>query len=185
MKNLFKNFICLALLISLASCGGDEVSSDGLEGTWELIEITSNSEVTTTISIIGETLTSISELSGENIDFEITFDESTYSGQGSYDMVGFVTTTGIPGQIPFNESLNDITSTGNYSATDNQMTITGSFVTVEFNGMTTSGGQEQTVDYVINSDNELIITQSIDLTETVSGAVTTTKASSRTVLVRK
>lgn len=184
MKNLFKIILCFTILISLASCGGDEVSSDGIEGTWELFEITSNSEVS--VTVFGETFTSTTDLSGENIDFEITFDESMFTGQGSYDMVGTVITTGVSGSTPFNQSLENITSTGSYTATDDQLIVSGNLISLDTNGMTSAGGAEEQIStYEINSNNELIILQGADFTENANGAVTRTQVSSRAVLVRK
>ena len=173
MRSFFFLFL-LSLTISFAACGGSEDEmppANEVVGTWEAIFFEAETETSTDFN--GMMTNTTAQITSSNLNYEATFNATTFTTMGDYDLT---TTTTVPPNPPFvsMSSLTDIEGSGSYSIDGNQMTISGSFFAIEINGSPVdTGGEEQVVTYEINADGELVFTQDQEFVTTQPGVTTT------------
>lgn len=179
MSNRIKSLFVLILVVCISACeSGGESPTSGLEGTWSVQEFTA--EVAVVISVGGIEINSTSSIVGSDLDYNLTFTETGFTTSGSYtvtndyDLAGFMQT--------LTSTLSNVSGSGTYTSTNTELTLSNSFFNIEVNGMPLEGsGEAQTIAYEINSNGELIFSQSETITTTDSGATSTatTEAFSR------
>lgn len=181
MHNLTKLLLGLFMIFSLASCGGgdDENTDDALNGTWKLVS--AESEVQTTFVSSGETFTNIATTEFEDLDYSMTFEGSNFSTSGGYTTTTTLLVDGITIQTE-PVTLTNVSGSGTYSVSGNQMTINGAFFDISYEGqMTTGASQAQTTDYEINANGQLVFEQDETVEQTVSGTTATSHVVSKSV----
>ncbi len=111
------------MLIAFSSCENDDsntssIDSQMLVGTWEMTSLLADTQVSGTA--LGIPFTSLTTSAGSNFDYTLTFTETTYSGEGSYD----ITTTGtLNGETldPDMETITNENVTGTYTIENGQI----------------------------------------------------------------
>ena len=172
-RSLFFLFLA-TLILSFAACSGDDdmMPANDLEGTWEAISFESETETNTDFN--GMMTSSTAQIVGSNLNYQVTFNATTFTTQGDYDLA--ITTT-VPPNPPFesSSSLTDVQGAGTYDIDGNQVTISGAFFAVEINGSPIDlSNEEQTATYEINANGELVFTQDEAFTNEQSGTTSTT-----------
>ncbi len=186
MIKMTKFLFVFSLLFLLGSCGNDDEAdptTNSLLGAWTAVAFTADVESTSTFN--GSTTTSHSSIEGSNLNYDLTFTNTDFATNGSYDVAAV---TSVDGSVvsSTNESYTNVSGTGPYSTSGNVITISESFFTVSVNGMPAAGsGQEQHANYEINSDGELVFSQNEEMTTTDSGVMVTTTSISNSTWKRK
>ncbi|AEH02517.1 hypothetical protein [Lacinutrix sp. 5H-3-7-4] len=164
MKNL-KTFLLL-VLISLTYTACDNEPLEGFEeegnnpfgnslvGTWALVDF--DVSVVSTTEVGGISVESSSLVDGlPNPDYNLTFTNDAFFTTGSYGYTATTTVNGITNSQDL--FLENVTGAGTYTATNTELTIDGSFFTIEFQGMDFSELQgEQTINYSISADGQTL-----------------------------
>jgi len=194
MKTLKILLLVLPISLLMSSCGGDDdpiednsgdpISMDGLQDEWTVVAM--DIEVTTTIALpVGNTET-VTTIKGTEFDYDLTFGESDWTTEGSYEYTATVTlddmelsSTDIPS--------NNISGSGNYTIDGDEMIVDGSFFEIEENGMTSTSifDEEQRATFEINSDDQLVFTQNETFEQTEQGFTSTSQIVSQSVWERK
>ncbi|MFK7808589.1 MAG: hypothetical protein AB8F74_12365 [Saprospiraceae bacterium] len=172
MTKLTKLILAMALLVFLNACASDDDASGGdLEGTWKAVEF--DADINNDTQFNGGSSIAVIEAEASDLDYQVTFDGGDWTTAGGYKMTtsGSVSGIAIDAQT---STYTNVSGSGTYSDNETTLTINGSFFEFDFNGApAVSAGEAQTVDYEINSNDELIITQNETMTST-SGGVTST-----------
>ncbi len=182
MTKLIKIFSFLFLIVMVSACNNDDESSTNAEdlvGTWRAISFEATNSVA--ITGTGADVTTSTDITGSNLDYEVTFTESNFSTSGAYDIEATVEVVGVS-TTTSNDSYTNVSGNGTYTVDGNMMTIDGSFFELEVDGVDLSAfGEEQTVNWEINSDGNLVITQDETDEVTISGVGTTSTVTSTSV----
>lgn len=124
---IFKSIITLFVLtIAVASCSTDddtpEVNNDLIVGEWEITDLVSETNTTTTFN--GESFVASAIGVGSNFNYTITFNEdNTTTASGSY---AFTTTTIIQGEeVVQTTPIEDLMTEGTWSIDGDQLIFTG------------------------------------------------------------
>lgn len=158
--------LLLTISIQLQSCEEDDaslvVTSDALEGTWSALSYTAME--TFYFFTGGQVATFGHSVEGVNIDYEIAFQEDTFTCSGSYGMDTWVVDNN--GSLFENDSLfqSNVVIAGDYFATENTLEVDSMFfeLTLEPFDME-EVSVEKTIDYEINAaGTELIINRNIE-----------------------
>ena len=165
-----KRIFILCMLFSIIACNDDDnATPENLAGTsWKAVEFESEVEITTNASTTNFSY----GFEGKNMDYVVTFDENTYSTEGSYD---FETEFTSNGEVISNDTqaYTDVMGSGTYSTSNDTISFTGNFFKLEFNGQNLGLLQNtSTAKYEI-SGNQLIMTQN-DVVEASQGSLTNT-----------
>ena len=172
------------MMLLLAACGNDDETApgDGLEDTWTVISFDADVESTTMTQ--GQTIASVVDIVGGNMAYDLTLNGSEFTTAGDYEMTITSTVNGMTQTST--DGYSDVTGGGSYSNDATTLTIDGSFFELEWNGIDlTSTGGEQTVDYAINADDQLVISQNDTSTTDANGIMITTTVVSTSVWERK
>nr|WP_321234280.1 hypothetical protein [uncultured Psychroserpens sp.] len=174
MKKLSYLF-CLFILLSAFTCDdealeGDFVSDNAnsdteLIGQWSTL--TFEADISTSTEFAGQSFETEILVEGENFDYIVTFSETGYTTNGSYDLTS---TTSINGEasLPLTDSYSNVSGQGTYTIQGNTMLIDGSFFEVD--GMDVQGG-EQSANYSISADGQILtITQDEEIIDNSNGA---------------
>ena len=180
MRSLFFLFLA-SLVLSFSACSGDDdmMPANELVGTWEAISFESTTETSTDFN--GMMTNSISDVVGSNFSYQVTFNATTFTTQGGYDLA--ITTT-VPPNPPFesSSSLSNVEGAGTYSIDGDEITITGALFEVEISGSPIVNSNEETVTtFEIDTNGELIFSQDQQFTTSQSGATSTTNVRSTSV----
>lgn len=179
MYNLSKIILGLFLLFSLASCSNDDDEmDDALIGTWKVISATAS--VSTSTSFGGETYSSDVDTEFSNLNYTLTFDGNTWTTAGSYTTTSTVSADGI--EFTSSSDVSDINGSGTYTADGTTMTINGSFFEFDYEGGSFNGGSgEQTANYEINANGQLVFAQNETVESTEGGAASSSQVVSNSV----
>lgn len=132
-------------------------------------------EIETVTSLSGIETTASTSGAGSNLDYELEFTESTFLTSGSYSYSISSELNGVT-TAQINESVSDVSGSGTYSTSGNEITLNGSFFEFTFDGIDLSAlVGEQTANYEIKSDGTLVITQNEETTTTTQGLTITNK----------
>lgn len=182
MSYRFLTILVLSLTIFVAACDSEGDSEpNGLIGTWSLtaVEIDASSAVT----FNGTTITSANEITGSDLNYEVTFTEAGFTAEGSYTLNYVITAAGITTESSLD--LSNVSGTGTYSTNGSELTISGQLFQFELNGQpVTASGEDGTVQFQING-NELILSQEESMTTTVQGATSVVNLEMSSTWVRK
>lgn len=164
----FKLLLAVFTLIFFNSCSEDDsttpVDSESLLGTWTVISLNADSDVNTNLLQIP--IQTSTTTVGENINYDVTFTETEYTVMGGYDLITTGTINGISSDFD-PVSITDISETGTYTLSGNNITIDGNLYEFEADGISLSETSEQQVAQIVfNSNGELVMTQNVE--ETVS-----------------
>ena len=172
MIKLFKLIFPLSLVLLIASCSKDDdtAARSGLEGTWTATAM----PVNLTNSAGGTT--AVSTITGNTFDYDLSFEESTFSTEGNYSATSVVVVDGYSTITDIDYT--DVMSAGSYSIDGNIITIEGDgFFNFEAPGtIDPTGGAgmtgTQNATFEINGD-VLTMSQNETLTTTFNGITTT------------
>ncbi|RSK38225.1 hypothetical protein [Mangrovimonas spongiae] len=201
MKNFKKITLLFVSLLALSACdnepldgdfgnntgetggGGGSANPADLIGDWEIVSF----EATTAneIDMMGQVFSTGFEVEGVEMDYIVTFTESTFETNGNYNMELTVLMDGQPTQT-MSQTYTDVTGFGTYTTDGNTMTTDGTFFDFNFDGVDMSEfGGPQTAQYSFsNGGQTLTMTQDTQEVETNNGAETITIVNSTTVLNR-
>lgn len=161
MKKIFRSFLILCVAISFTTCSSDDDSSNDdipndnsndptadLVGTWDLVALDYTGTSSTGIEGISIDFSGVAQ----NIDYTLEFSENPneFVAGGSYDIELTTSLFGI--EETQTVTVNDASSTGNYSINDDMLTTDGDAISID-NGLPMD----------INIPNDLTI---IELTDT-------------------
>lgn len=182
---IFKLSLLLLLGVSFfTACEDDEdpiiPGVNDLQGTW----VATGLDADISSSTVSPTGTSNGMSSGSaTVDsFALTFEETTWKSAGGYAIDLLTNTTG--GSANASATITTTVGeerTGTYTASADEISVTGSFVMLEINGVLSGGtGVAQQLDYTITGDlltltqDQEEVTQSGDTTTTITVKTTST-----------
>ena len=172
------------------SCSSDDDSSNnstndtsaGLVGTWNLVGINYNGDITTEVA--GQLFSVDLDGVGENLDFSLTFsDPDEFMGSGSFDII---LTTTVSGQTTTGPISIDIPSTegtweqnGTMLTTDEDLLALGAVAPVD--------NEIAQPPLVIEelTDTTLILTQEVNQERTIDGIIETTSIITEVTFTRQ
>lgn len=175
-------FLCAFILF--ISCSDDDsdttpIDQDTLIGTWEMISLNVNTDISGTFAEVP--ITSSTSSVGENFDYTIVFTETTYSATGSYDIV----TTGTVNGVPLDEereTITDANERGTYEFVDGELVINGELIDLEDANSELEGAElDPNFEVALNSNGELVVEQSGDVSIEVEGSPLDVEYDSRIV----
>jgi len=159
--------------------GSSPVDQESLIGTWEMISLNVDTEFSGNVS--GIPVTSSTTSVGENFNYTITFTETTYNSSGTYDIV----TTGTINGVPLDEdreTVNDVNESGTYEFVDGELTVDGTLVDTEDLSSDLEGVEiDPSFEASLNSNGELVIEQSDEISIDVEGTPLNVEYDSRVV----
>lgn len=185
MLKTLKFLFAFALILSLTACGDDEddtMNSTDLVGVWDAQSFDVLNTSTTVVS--GMSFTTITEVEGIDIDYELTLNESDFTTVGEYSYNANVISDGTP---VFNEvlSVTDVTGVGTYTTLDDIITTNGALFELEFDGQDLSALQgEANANFSING-NTLTFTQDEEMITETQGVTTTSVIQSTSTWTRQ
>ena len=143
----------------------DDPNQNSIIGEWTTVAF--EATITTSNEVAGEIFEIEILAEGSNFDYNVVFNNSTYTTSGGYDME---TSTIVNGEIndSLTSTLTDVNGQGNYSISGNIMTIDGSFFEVD--GAETDGGI-QTAEFVLSADGQTLTFNQDEILEENSGDV--------------
>ncbi len=158
---------------------GQNASGTGLIGSWGLTDL----RVTSTSTTFGfETVT---QISGTNYNYNLMFEESSFSANGSYDVNLSSRLNGVE-VFSTQQSIENANVTGDYTSTDNTITSSGGLFNISVNGSDlTQSSVSQTANYEINGSGNLVITQLLDVDTVINQVSTQISVSSNSTWGRK
>ena len=177
--------LSLSILLTLfISCSSDDdentmpVDQDSLIGTWEMISLRVDTNFSGTVLEVP--ITSSTNSVGENFDYTLTFTETTYSASGSYDIV----TTGTVNGIPLDEereTIADASESGTYEFVDGELVIDGAVIDLDDIDELEGAEFDPNFEASLNSNGELVIEQSGEVSIDVEGTPLNVEYDSRVV----
>lgn len=153
MTRLFVFAIAMTAIIFYSGCSEDEPeTTPSLIGDWKATGL--DAEVEFDVVVLGFPVTTTSDVTGSNFDYNVSFTETAINTNGSYDLT--ISTT-VPGQGTESEtrSFTDVTGNAAYTLDGDKLTITGSIFDLNLDGIdldALSNSQELTVTFD-DSDN--------------------------------
>jgi len=192
MKKIL-SLLCLFTLFFAFTCENEPLDFDAetggtdsdLLGEWNLVEF--DVQVSTSANFQGQDISSNIEVYSTTVDYTVNFTENNFTTNGSYSYVADVVANGmnIEGE---SYTLDNVSGSGSYSVTGNEITVDGSFFEFSFEGANFAEfDEEQTVMFQITDNGQtLIFTQDETTTETdaATGLTTTTTQVSSSVWTR-
>lgn len=158
-------------------------NSEDIVGEWTTISFNANTIATTTFN--GVAIVSDSDITGQNLNYNITFTNSQFQTSGSYDARVI---TEVDGNVISDDtsSYTNVSGSGDYTTNGNIMNLNGSFFELEIDGVDTSSFEEnQTLTFQLSSDGQrLTFTQNEERTENQMGIETVINIIGTTVLER-
>jgi len=144
-----------------------------LVGDWTAISF--EADVNTSMTVAGIDNVIESNNIGSNMDYNLTFTETTYTVNGTYDITSTTVVNGVSNGAT-TSSYDNVSGDGNYTANDGIMTFDGSFFEFEIDGVDNTATQgEQTANYSFSDDgNTLTISQNQTITQNTGGIDVTT-----------
>jgi len=185
MLKTLKFLFAFALILSLTACGDDEddtMTSTDLVGVWDAQSFDALSTSTTIVS--GMSFTTITEIEGIDIDYELTLNESDFTTVGEYTYTANVNTDGIL-VLDTMLSVTNVTGVGTYTTLDDIITTNGALFELEFDGQDLSELQgEANANFSING-NTLTFVQDEEMISEIQGVTTTTVVQSTSTWTRQ
>ncbi|MEN1784288.1 MAG: hypothetical protein AAGF77_04030 [Bacteroidota bacterium] len=160
--NVFKLFTTLIFVCLFTACSEDENDNetidipDTLVGTWNLIAIDADTDISGTLADFE--YDGAFESVGENLNYTVVFTETTYTVQGSYDIVTTGTLNGLPID-PSRDSTTDVLETGTYTYNDDGLTIDGQFYDLGNEDLPEDLQIGQEFDITFNSNGNMVMSE--------------------------
>lgn len=183
VTNLFCALIFSFLIIACGGDGDEQLENETIQGTWvaESLEGT----VETSIIFQGEEIQTNFSFEDISLDYELTFDETSFSTKGDYNIKVKAVTDGAV-IADTNSDVSDVSGNGKYTDSGTSITLDKPFFNLTYEGrvlMVTE--EEQSADYEINSKGELIFSQNETMETTENGFTSVSKIISTSVWKRK
>jgi len=183
MLKTIKLFFVFVLILCLSACGDDEDStSTDLVGTWAVETFDVNIE--NSVEVLGITTSIVTDIESTIVDYEISFTASDFTTEGgySYDITSLSNGIAISETT---ETVSNVSGTGTYTTSGDEIIINGSFFEFESAGVDFSALQgEQTANFSING-NTLTITQDEEMTTEIQGTTSVVNLTSTSVWTRQ
>ncbi|MEZ4955630.1 MAG: hypothetical protein R2825_18870 [Saprospiraceae bacterium] len=183
MINFTKLLLSLLFFASLHSCiesVEDIIEEPTLQGTWKAVSLEGNMEAHYVYN--GDSTNITASIVGDDLDYEVTFDDSTFMTNGSYTVTYTYTLNGdvFP---PTTHSATNVNGDGNYMIEgDSIITIDGVLYELDINGIDLNAlGSEQNAEYEINADGTLTVIQNTEIESDQPGVTGSATVSSRSV----
>ncbi len=187
MTKLFKLFTLLMVISLATACNNeDEMSSSSsgeLDGTWTAISFQADIDGLTTFQ--GTTTSSNSSIVGDDLNYNVTFDDGDFTTDGGYTMTS---TVSFDGNVinTSTDTYTNVDGSGTYTKDETTITTMGSFFEFEVDGVPYGTGNEsQTANYEINADGQLVISQNETQSQDNMGIITTNTIVSQSVWERQ
>jgi hypothetical protein len=158
----------------------DNIDIDpSLIGSWILVDM--NAEITAESSFEGFEFMSQFSVEINNSDYVLVFDEANYTVSGDYELI--VASTFNNETTTTVDSYTNVEGFGTYSTNGNIMTVDGSFIEFDFEGMPMEIDQgEQSVEYELSANGQTLTFNQDDVeTTNEGGAASTTTTLSTSV----
>lgn len=168
------NFLIIFSLLFFMSCGdsNDDINPDNLLlGDWELQSF--EGDVESAVEFNGESVNSTLIVKGKNLNYDLTFTESTYVTAGSYDLEGSVNANGTSTSI--DQTVSDVVGNGTYTVADDVLTSNGAFFSFEVSGMSFLEGQEEVSVFIetLTEEELVLVQQGVESqSQTINGVTT-------------
>ncbi|NRA91272.1 MAG: hypothetical protein HRU26_01070 [Psychroserpens sp.] len=146
-------------------------SNADLIGDWLLLNM--EADIVSETNFQGFDFTSEFQVAINESDYVVTFDESNYYVAGDYTVDISTTVNGETSS--YTDSYTNVDGSGVYSTSGNVMTVDGTFVEFDFDGMPTELEQgEQMVNFQISGDGQTLTFTQDEVQETNEGGVLAT-----------
>jgi len=183
VTNLFSVFIFSLLLIA---CGGDsdnELENESIQGTWVAQSLVGTVE--TDLNFQGEIIQTNISFEDISLDYELTFDETTFSTEGDYNIQIRAMADGEV-VADTNSDVSNVSGNGKYTDSGTSITLDKPVFTLTFQGQELMVmDEEQTAAYEINSNGELVFSQNEIMTDNTAGIESTSRIVATSVWKRK
>ncbi|MFS4456897.1 hypothetical protein [Maribacter sp. 2304DJ31-5] len=162
MKSL--RIFTLFLAVLFLSCDKEDedttpIDAQSLIGKWAVTSFIVDINIDGEIAEIP--LNSSTKSVGENFDYILTLTETTYTVEGSYDIV----TTGKINGVPFDadtQTIDRVSETGTYSFSEDSITFDGVLFEFDANDVEFSEfSEDQALKASFNTDGELVFIQNV------------------------
>lgn len=180
-------FLCCSILF-IGACGGDDDVSptggnDSIVGEWTVTSFDFEAQSASTFS--GSTTMSTTALTGKSMNYDLTITDTDYSTSGGYTLGIFASAGGT--MVPVaDQSYTNITGSGTYTTEGSTFISNGALFDVSVNGVSTSvGNGQQSAEFVINADGNLVFSQNETSESNANGVTTVTTTTSSSVWTRK
>lgn len=183
----------LFVLLTAFTCENEALDSDlinqeienndnnnsSLIGSWVLVDM--NADIIAESSFQGIEFSSQFSVEISDSDYVLVFEASDYTVSGDYELM--VSSTFQNETTTYTDSYTNVEGLGTYSTNGNIMTVDGSFIEFDFDGMPMEVDQgEQSVEYSLSADGQtLTFNQDEVQTTNEGGAMSTTDISSTSV----
>lgn len=174
----------LFILLTAFTCENESLDSDltnqefevsdnnsSLIGSWMLVDM--NADITSESSFQG--IEFVSQFSVEIVesDYVLVFEESDYTVSGDYELM--VSSTFDGDTTTYTDSYTNVEGLGTYSTNGNIMTVDGSFIEFDFDGMPMEADQgEQSVEYTLSADGQTLTFNQDEVQNVNEGGVMST-----------
>ncbi|WP_040254649.1 hypothetical protein [Psychroserpens mesophilus] len=154
-------------------------NNSSLIGSWVLVDM--NADIIAESSFQGIEFSSQFSVEISDSDYVLVFEASDYTVSGDYELI--VSSTFQNETTTYTDSYTNVEGLGTYSTSGNIMTVDGSFIEFDFDGMPMEVDQgEQSVEYSLSADGQtLTFNQDEVQTTNEGGAMSTTDISSTSV----
>lgn len=154
-------------------------NNSSLIGSWVLVDM--NADIIAESSFQGIEFSSQFSVEISDSDYVLVFEASDYTVSGDYELM--VSSTFQNETTTYTDSYTNVEGLGTYSTSGNIMTVDGSFIEFDFDGMPMEVDQgEQSVEYSLSADGQtLTFNQDEVQTTNEGGAMSTTDISSTSV----
>ena len=166
---LLTAFTCEDEPLDYALVLGASLSSSELIGEWQLLNF--DIETTTVSDIAGMNMETNIIVESTDVDYNLVFSGSSFNTSGSY---GYNSTVSVNDDASISDSyvLENISGSGTYSVSGNQITVNGQFFEFSLDGVDDSvlNDEEQTATFQFSDDgNILTFSQSSSETNNTGG----------------
>jgi len=187
MKLLNTIAVCLFFSLIIMSCGDDDPMDDpavkGLDGEWKVTSLTV--DLTSTISAVGINLSTTSVGNGKDLDYTLNLDNGNFTTMGSYGLELSTTTSSDPIPNVVSQSYTDVSGSGTYTNTDDEITVNGQLFDFEVDGVSfTQMTGPATASYTVDGD-VLTVTQDEEMTTSTLGVESIVQMKSESVWARQ
>lgn len=174
----------LFILLTAFTCENEALDSDltnqefdnnqnspSVVGSWVLLNM--NADVNAETSFQGTEFVSQFSIEISDSDYVLVFDDSNYTVSGDYEAT--VSSTFDNETTTYTDSYTNVEGSGTYVTNGNVMTIDGTFIEFDFEGMPMELDQgEQSVEYTLSADGQTLTFNQDEVESTNEGGVTST-----------
>lgn len=183
VTNLFSALIFTFLIIACGGDGDEQLENETIQGTWVAESLVGSVE--TSITVQGEAIQTNFSFEDISLDYELTFDETSFSTKGDYN-IKVKAVTGGAVIADTNSDVSDVSGNGQYTDLGTSITLNKPFFNLTYQGQELMiMEEEQNAEYEINAKGELVFSQNETTESTVSGIKSVSRIISTSVWKRK